>query len=65
MGAYAHNIPATAFDISHAIDKDGNPVNLPGVQFVKVQTGVNLQLGHFGASCTEIQGARDLHMDAN
>ena len=64
-GTYAHNIPATAFDISHAIDKDGNPVNLPGVQFVKVQTGVNLQLGHFGASCTEIQGARDLHMDAN
>ena len=60
----AHNQPNMAFDIDDAIDKDGNRVHLPGIQFVKVQTGVNLQLGHFGASCTEIQGAVDLHMES-
>ena len=58
----AHNLPNMSFDISDAIDRDGNRVYLPGIQFVKVQTGVNLQLGHFGSSCTEIQGAVDLHM---
>ena len=58
----AHNQPNMSFDISDAIDRDGNRVSLPGIQFVKVQTGVNLQLGHFGSSCTEIQGAVDLHM---
>lgn len=61
-GAYADNHPNTTFDISWAVDKDGQPVHLPGIQFVKVQTGVNLQLGHNGSSCTEIQGAVDLHL---
>lgn len=61
-GAYADNHPNTTFDISWAVDKDGKRVHLPGIQFVKVQTGVNLQLGHNGSSCTEIQGAVDLHL---
>ena len=57
-GAYADNHPNTTFDISWAVDKDGQPVHLPGIQFVKV----HLQLGHNGSSCTEIQGAVDLHL---
>lgn len=61
-GAYADNHPGTEFDIEYAIDKEGNRIHLPGIQFVKVQTGVNLQLGHHGSSCTELQGAIDLHL---
>jgi len=61
-GTYADNHPDTKFDISTAVDKNGEPVHLPGIQFVKVQTGVNLQLGIYGSSCTAIQGAVDLHL---
>lgn len=61
--AMADNLlPKMTFDIGDAIDSEGNPVALPGVQFVKVQTGVNLQLGRMGGSSTEMQGAIDLHM---
>ena len=62
-GTYANNHPKTTFDIGTAVDKDGNAVHLPGIQFVKVQTGINLQLGHQGSSCTELQGAIDLHLE--
>lgn len=64
---YADNHPnkyedLNSFDISWAVDKKGNPVHLPGVDFVRVYTGVNQQCGWLGETSTEICHARDLHI---
>lgn len=50
------------FNIEWAVDKDGNPVQLPGVHFIKVYTGVNQYCGWLGETSTEIIGAQDLHV---
>lgn len=52
-----------SFDISNARDEAGNPVNLPGVDFIKVATGLNQTCGWLGETSTEICHARDLNMD--
>jgi hypothetical protein len=49
------------FDISNAIDKDGNPVKLNKIRFIKVQTAVFQQAGWLNEVSSEVQGARDLH----
>jgi len=63
---YADNAPnnddESAIDISWAVDKNGNKVNLPGIDFVKVYTGVNQEAGWLGEVSTEIAGAEDLHL---
>lgn len=64
---YADNHPneyadLNSFDISWAVDKDGMPVVLPGVDFVKVYTGVNQYCGWIGETSTEICRAQDLHI---
>lgn len=51
-----------SFDISWAVDGDGLPVVLPGVDFVRVYTGVNQQCGWTGETSTEICRATDLHL---
>lgn len=51
-----------SFDIGWAVDKNGNPVNLPGVDFVRVYTGVNQYCGWLGETSTELSKARDLHV---
>ena len=51
-----------SFDISWAVDSEGNHVNLPGADFVKVYTGVNQQCGWLGETSTEICRAQDLHI---
>ena len=51
-----------SFDIGWAVDKEGNRVNLPGVDFVRVYTGVNQYCGWLGETSTEIARARDLHI---
>lgn len=62
---YADNLPnnddGSAIDIAWAVDKNGKKVNLDGIQFVKVYTGVNQQCGLLGETSTEIVGAEDLH----
>lgn len=63
---YADNYPNSfaeenSFDISWAVDAEGNPVTLPGIHFVRVVTGLNQQCGALGESSTEISKARDLH----
>lgn len=50
------------FKIDWAVDKDGNNVWLPGVNFVKVYTGVNQYNGWLGEASTEVLDAWDLHM---
>lgn len=51
-----------SFDISRAVDADGNPVDLPGVDFIRVYTGVNQYCGWLGETSTELSRARDLHI---
>ena len=64
---YADNHPNDAqelcsFDISWAVDKEGRPVSLPGIDFVRVYTGVNQRCGWLGETSTEVARARDLHL---
>lgn len=49
------------FNIDWAVDASGNSVQLPGVHFIKVYTGVNQYCGWLGETSTEIMGAVDLH----
>lgn len=51
-----------SFDISRAVDSEGVPVDLPGIDFVRVYTGVNQYCGWLGETSTEISGAQDLHI---
>ncbi|MDR2970688.1 MAG: T9SS type A sorting domain-containing protein [Bacteroidales bacterium] len=63
---YADNHPndniLSNFDIGWAVDNQGNKVELPGIHFVKVYTGVNQYCGRFGETSTEIMGAEDFHI---
>jgi hypothetical protein len=63
---YADNHPndniRSNFDIDWAVDEQGNKVNLPGIHFVKVFTGVNQYCGWLGETSTEIMGAEDFHI---
>ncbi len=51
-----------SFDISWAVDASGNPVDLPGVDFIRVYTGVNQYCGWLGETSTELSRAQDLHI---
>ncbi len=59
---YPNNHDNSAIDIDWAIDKDGKPANLPGIDFVKVYNGVDKENGWLGEASTEVAGAHDLHM---
>jgi len=50
------------FDIAWAVDSKGRPVELPGVDFVKIYTGVNQYCGWLGEVSTEVSGVTDLHL---
>ena len=52
----------SSFDIDWAVDALGNPVRLPGVDFIRVYTAVNQQCGWLGETSTEISRAEDLHI---
>ncbi|MCQ2340517.1 MAG: PKD domain-containing protein [Paludibacteraceae bacterium] len=52
---------ASEFKIDWAVDADGNPVYLDGIQFVKVYTAINQYNGWLGECSTEILDAFDLH----
>ena len=66
---YADNAPNTDpmsnMDIAWAIDKNGNKVNLAGIDFIKIYTGVNQYCGWLGETSTEVMGVEDLHPTAN
>lgn len=51
-----------SFDISWAVDADGNPICLPGADFIRVYTGLNQYCGWLGETSTELSRAQDLHI---
>lgn len=53
-----------SFDISWAVDKNGNKVVLKTIDFVKVYTAQNINAGWLGEISTDIRGAVDLHIKA-
>ena len=64
---YADNHPNTAeqskLNIDWAVDKNGMPVALDGIDFVRIYTAVNQNCGWMGESSTEIQSIKDLHYE--
>lgn len=63
---YADNEPNTsdesAIDIDWAVNNKGQKVHLPGIDFIKIYTGVNQENGWLGECSTEITGVEDLHI---
>ncbi|MFI3285849.1 MAG: hypothetical protein R3Y08_04270 [Rikenellaceae bacterium] len=51
----------SAIDIDWAVDQEGNRVELPGVDFIKIYTGTNQVNGRIGSCSTELSGIEDLH----
>ena len=49
-------------NIADAIDKDGKPVHLSGIDFVKIQTGIQADMGWLGEMSTEVAGVADLSL---
>ncbi len=48
-------------DIDWAVDKDGNAVKMPGVDFVRIYTGVNQSNGWLGENSTEVGRVVNCH----
>lgn len=60
---YADNtMGGDAIEISNAIDKNGKKVVLKGVDFIKIQTGVQANMGWLGELSTEVLSVYDLNM---
>lgn len=60
---YADNTPGgDEIDIASAIDSEGNTVNLTGIDFIKIQTGIQANMGWLGELSTEVTGVADLNM---
>ena len=64
---YADNHPNDSeksnFKIDWAVDAEGNPVHLQGIDFIKIYTGVNQFNGWLGECSTEVAGGTDLHIE--
>lgn len=52
----------SAIDIDWAVNPKGQKVHLPGVDFIKIYTGVNQENGWLGECSTEVTGVEDLHI---
>lgn len=50
------------FDLSWAVDAQGNPVKLAGISFVKVYCAENQLCGWLGETSTEVKSATDIHI---
>jgi hypothetical protein len=48
-------------DIDWAVDKDGKPVKLQGINFIKVFTGVNQSAGALGETSTEVGNVEEFN----
>lgn len=54
--------PNARIKISWAVDKKGNSVKLPGVDFIRVYTGMRAEGGWLGEISTEVSGVTDLNL---
>ena len=54
--------PKSAIDIDWAIDEKGEKANLPGIDFVKIYTGVDQDNGMIGEVSTEVAKGYNLHL---
>lgn len=52
----------SAIDIGWAVNAQGEKVNLPGVDFIQIYTGINQECGAIGECSTEVKGVEDLHL---
>lgn len=52
-------------DLADAIDANGEPVRLKGIDFIKIQTGIQANMGWLGELSTEITGIADVSMLTN
>lgn len=59
---WANSNPDARIKISWAVDKNGNAVRLPGVDFIRVYTGVRAEGGWLGEISTEVTGVTDLNL---
>ena len=63
---YADNWPnndeRAQIEMDWAVDKDGNPVKLKGIDFVRVHTGNRAEGGWLGEISTEVSGFTDLNL---
>lgn len=51
-----------AIDIDWAVNAQGQKIQLPGVDFIKIYTGVNQENGWLGENSTEVGKIEDLHV---
>lgn len=58
-----NNIEGNSFKIDWAVDENRNPIELNSIKYVRVYTAINQVCGWTGESSTEIQGAKDLHLN--
>jgi hypothetical protein len=59
---YSANVNANHFKISNAVGRDKQPANLQYIDFIKVQTGLNVKAGILGENSTEVFGAKDYNL---
>ena len=59
---YDTTLKANQFDISNAVNADGSPANLDGIDFIKVQSSVFQIAGWLNEVSTEVSGAVDLNL---
>lgn len=63
---YADNHPNKSdlsdIDINWAVDSKGRRVKLPGIDFIKIYTGLNQYCGWLGETSTEIMAVEDLNI---
>jgi hypothetical protein len=63
---YADNTPGgDRIDISNAVDKEGEKIILKGIDFIKIQTGIQANMGWLGELSTEVLGVADLSLVEN
>jgi hypothetical protein len=62
---YSEKWKGNLIDIDDAMDKEGNPVHVEKIRFVKIQTGVFQQAGWLGEISTEINNVGDLSLITN
>ncbi|AOM80365.1 cell surface protein [Pedobacter steynii] len=60
---YADNtVGGDKIDIAKAVDKDGKSVALGGIDFIRIQTAIQANMGWLGELSTEVIGVEDLSL---